>query len=191
MRFMDWLLGPAEDAYEDDHEDERGDEQPAYQGMPDIGGNLAECPYPQLNCGCPSCAERWRVAIHEAGHVVALNVLGLDWEHAEIEEDPTGRTHSFGGGVETASTLDDIHGDDIYLSMIVYHAGHAAELAVFGGLLVQSVGDLDVAERLAARWGATDGTAEAMDDAAELVAANADELNDLAEELFTEGRIYP
>jgi hypothetical protein len=146
---------------------------------------------PDLDCDCGSCAERWRVAVHEAGHVVAFDEAGEAWTVAEIMEDEDGE--SAGGRVEAARDSDDlIDPDDVYRYLVITEAGHAAELAVFGGY-EPSREDTQMLSDLVARLldYPGDPAADAGAEAEALIGASLPELEATAEELFTEGTIYP
>lgn len=140
---------------------------------------------PSLDCDCDDCAERWRVAVHECGHVAALEYFGEPWNSAEIL--PTG-----GGITRFPVDTDHLHHpDDIYRYMVIGHAGWEAEKAILGGEPGSSRGDNAVLDSLNDRLGDPTADDDAAAEAAKLVADNQGQIVDWAETLFLDSLVYP
>ena len=162
MSLLGWLFGARDDV--------------------DEAGDLTEDGHPfDLDCGCDECAQEWRCAVHEAGHVIAADARGWPWEYDRVRGEPH---------VWMVHDSDDMTApDDAYDYLIIFHAGHAAEQAVFGAISGSS-SDLEELPKLAARVPSPTAYDDAWEEAAELVAGNLAELEEFAEALFTEGTIY-
>lgn len=154
------------------------------------GSDETECTEPDLDCGCEDCAERYRVAVHEAGHLVAFEVLDHPWDYAEIVEDETGETYSAGGMVKSAVDTDDLRGPDVHDFLVIGHAGHAAERAAFGQVAV-SESDVMMLADLARRAYDPEASDKAQDQAERMIGEHVGMLEEFAEALFYEGVIYP
>lgn len=165
----DLLLGPAEDD---------GDYTDDYAAT----GTVDEHPF-DLNCGCGFCADEWRVSVHEAGHVLAFESRGWDWEYVTVRnKDPH---------VQSVVDTDDLsRRGDLYDYMVIMHAGHAAERAVFGTFTVSSH-DVEGLDDLSGRHPDPDASERAEAAAEALVAEHLDDIVELAEQLFCEGTVCP
>ena len=148
---------------------------------------------PSLACmesGCGECCERWRVAIHEAGHVLAFDDLGEPWEFAEVCEDVDGAP---AGGRVRPVTDNDVEALDppgVYRHLVISHAGHAAECAVFRQF-TESTGDVVLHDELMERCLDPDVDDQAWEHAESLILDDLASLEQTAQALFLDRVIYP
>jgi len=83
--------------------------------------------------------DRWRVAVHEAGHAIVAVKLGLELEHVHLAEDSNAGETCLRG---FASDLESNHPRrDEDLMRRFYAAGAAAESVVFGTYNVHGIAD--------------------------------------------------
>lgn len=162
MSLFGWLFGTA-DGDEDEHEQERG-------------------------CGCGGCAERWRLAVHEAGHVLAFDEFGEGWEYAQVVPVPDG--DGFDAHVLADRDSDDLTGDDLYWRLVIAQAGHVADLLTFGRF-VPSAADEELIADMVGRWGVAGAEQDAWDDAEKIITGAGGDLEEIAAALFYDEVIYP
>lgn len=197
MGLFGFLFGYRDDEDDEEFEVDEWDPDAELDELLDEGPEVHEM---SLDCDCVDCYERWRVAVHEAGHVVVCHHYELPFHFVEIyrdHEDPTSREgdgveldmKSHGGGVEMVEDTDDMHTpEQLGPYMVVLAAGGAAEDAAFG-VAIGTASDDEVMSRMQDRPGCPIDADEAREIADEVVAERYDEMIEVAEDLFEHGTL--
>jgi hypothetical protein len=183
---LGWLLGRRDDLDGDEEYDEEFDPDAELDELLD-----EDAPHEvSLDCDCDTCDERWRTAVHEAGHVVAFHALGEPFEYVTIspdrDEDEEYNTDgaSNGGHVHMDQGTDDMfEPDEIRNYLIIGAAGVVAEEAV-RGVGTGGAHDEQMIAELLERPACPIDQDEAVALAEEIVADHYDEMIGIAEDLF-------
>lgn len=134
-------------------------------------------------------ADRYLIAVHEAGHGVALVKLFGDLEQLVVTDKGTGRAKC-----STTAIVRDASRAQLEAAMLVAFAGQAAEALLAKnrkGFGRGSASDLEVVRALAYAGGfSDDDVASVASAAAAFVAANAVEIEAVAKRLNRCGRLW-
>lgn len=186
---LGWLLGRDEDVDEDEEEEFDPDAE-----LDDLLDE--DAPHPvSLDCDCFTCEERWRVAVHEAGHVAAFHALGEPFEYVTIHPNPDAdevehaEGASGGGMVHMTQDTDDMHSaQDLGNYLIIYSAGGVAEQMVRGEVLGMAHDEEGIEEFLQ-RPACPFDADEAWALAEEVISENYDAMIGIAKDLFEQGTL--